>query len=82
MIEDWEIGQLYWNCLKSSNGNEQQAIEKVKQKYYDEFVLKRDLYLFLGTTQAHHKKSKNPFIIIGTFYPKQIEDKPIQQTLF
>ncbi len=22
MIEDWEIGALYWNCLKSSNGDE------------------------------------------------------------
>lgn len=25
MIEDWEIFQLYWNCLKSSNGNEKKS---------------------------------------------------------
>ncbi len=31
MIEDWEIGALYWNCFKQCNGNEKQALEKVRQ---------------------------------------------------
>ena len=26
MIEDWEIGQLFWSCLKGNN--EKEAIEK------------------------------------------------------
>ena len=82
MIEDWEIGQLYWNCLKSSYGDEKEALEKVKLKYFDELVLKKDLYLFLGTTQAYHNVAKNPFIIIGAFYPNKIDNKPIEQTLF
>src|SRR5699024_8575246 len=30
MIEDWEIGQLYWNCLKKTDGDEEIALEKVK----------------------------------------------------
>lgn len=68
MIEDWEIGMLYWNCLKQADGNEQAALEKVKNKYMNEFVQK-DLYLFLGTTRQYHGWAKNPFVIIGVFYP-------------
>ena len=29
MIEDWEIGQLYWNCLKKHGGDEIKACEDV-----------------------------------------------------
>lgn len=72
MIEDWEIGQLFWNCLKSSDGNETKAIEKVKMRYWDEFK-KKDLHLFLGTTKEWHaRKAPNPFVIIGVFYPPKI----------
>lgn len=78
MIEDWEIGQLYWNCLSRSEGNELKAVEDVKKKYFDDFAKTKDLYLFLGTSQLHHLTGKNPFMIIGTFHPK-IE---IQHTLF
>ena len=67
MIEDWEIGALYWNCLKKEK-QEKKAIQKVKEKYFDEFK-KKDLYLFLGTTKKFHKVGSNPFIIIGVFYP-------------
>lgn len=68
-ILDWEVGMLYRNCLRASEGNEREALEKVRQKYFDEFI-KRDIYLFLGTTlEWHHRKSKNPFVIIGVFYP-------------
>jgi len=68
MIEDWEIGQLYLNCLKYSNNDANIAVEKVKQKYFTEFQ-KKDLYLFLGTTRQFHGWAKNPFVIIGVFYP-------------
>ena len=76
MIEDWEIGALYWNCLKREK-NEKKACQKVKQKYLNEFK-RKDLHFFLGTTLKFHKISPNPFIIIGVFYP------PVnnQQTLF
>lgn len=70
MIEDWETGQLYWNCLARHEGNEQKAIEDVRRKYFDDFAKTKDLHFFLGTTQAHHHVSLNPFIIIGTFHPK------------
>ena len=68
MIEDWEIGMLYFNCLSKARGDENAAINRVKEKYYDTF-LKRDLYFFLGTTKKFHNIAPNPFIIIGVFYP-------------
>jgi len=72
MIEDWEIGALYWNCLKTAKGNESEALEKVRQKYEDEFIIHKDIYLFLGTTKEWHiRKARNPFVIIGVFYPKK-----------
>jgi hypothetical protein len=78
MIEDWEIGQLYWNCLKRHEGNEAKACEDVKKKYFDDFAKTKDLYLFLGTTREFHLIAPNPFVIIGTFHPKKI----VQTSLF
>lgn len=78
MIEDWEIGQLYWNCLKRHEGDEAKACEDVKKKYFDDFAKTKDLYLFLGTTREFHLIAPNPFVIIGTFHPKKI----VQQSLF
>ncbi|MBL0288620.1 MAG: hypothetical protein IPQ19_14835 [Bacteroidetes bacterium] len=78
MIEDWEIGQLYWNCLSRYEGDEAKATEDVKKKYFEDFAKTKDLHLFLGTSQLHHLTGKNPFMIIGTFHPK-IE---AQQRLF
>jgi hypothetical protein len=63
MIEDWELGALFWKCIDKGD-SEQEACEKVKNKYFD-WMCKRDLYFYLGTTLAH----PNTFIIIGTFYP-------------
>lgn len=72
MIEDWEIGALYWNCLKKSEGIEKIALDKVREQYEANFIQNKDLYLFLGTTREWHmRRSKNPFVIIGVFYPKR-----------
>ena len=72
MIEDWEIGALYWNCLRNSNGDEFIALEKVKQQYEENFINNKDLYFFLGTTMEwHRRRASNPFVIIGVFYPKK-----------
>jgi len=68
MIEDWEIGMLYFNCLKKAEGDENEAIAKVKEKYFSYFKT-RDLHFFLGTTKIYHNVAPNPFIIIGVFYP-------------
>jgi len=68
MIEDWEIGMLYFNCLKRNNGDEQAAISDIKNTYFNK-LLKRDLYFFMGTMLQYHKIMDNPFIIIGVYYP-------------
>lgn len=75
-IIDWEVGTLFWNCLKKYK-DEKKACEKVKQKYFDDFAVTKDLHFFLGTTKKFHSWGNNPFIIIGTFHPKPI----IQQEL-
>jgi hypothetical protein len=70
-IIDWEIGALYWNCLKSHQNDENAACEDVKKKYWNDFALTKDTYLILGTTKEFHiRKAKNPFIIIGVFPPE------------
>jgi hypothetical protein len=46
-ILDWETGALYWNCLKSCNYVETEALDKVKRKYFETF-LKTDLHFFLA----------------------------------
>lgn len=74
MIEDWEIGALYWNCLNRTQGDENAANELVRKKYFDEFVATKDLYLFLGTTKQYHHVSPNPFVIIGVFYPPKPDE--------
>lgn len=69
MIEDWEIGALFWNCLKQTDGDEKAANTLVRQKYFDTFVTQKDIYLFLGTTKQFHNVAPNPYVIVGVFYP-------------
>lgn len=80
MIEDWEIGMLYFNCLWRAGGDESAATAKVKEKYLDSF-LQRDIYFFLGTTKQFHNVAPNPFIIVGIFYPPMPSSKQ-QMSLF
>jgi len=80
MIEDWEIGMLYLNCLRRAGGDESVATAKVKEKYLDSFI-KRDIHFFLGTTKRFHNVAPNPFIIVGVFCPPMPPDTP-QLSLF
>lgn len=66
MIEDWEIGAAFWNWRKYYK-SEETALQKIKEKFFDDYTKKRDLYFFLGTTREYHGRSRNPFIIIGLF---------------
>lgn len=77
-VLDWEAGALYWNCLRSTNYDEPQALAKVRQKYFDEFM-KKDLHFFLGTTQQFHFVAPNPWVIVGVL---PIPPKPPQLGLF
>lgn len=73
MIEDWELGMLYWNCIKKTNGNEEKACHLVRKKYFEQMVIGKDFYFFVGTTKSYHMTAPNPYIIIGTFWPKKEE---------
>jgi hypothetical protein len=68
MIEDWELGRLYWRQF-DTRGSEEAAIQDVKNKYMNDVVKDRDTHLFLGTTQRWDAIAPNPFLIIGVFYP-------------
>ncbi|MHB0867584.1 MAG: hypothetical protein ACYC6B_06205 [Thermoleophilia bacterium] len=65
-VLDWEVGQLFWNCMNQCGNNEEAALAKVKEKYYDEFIQK-DLHFFLGTTQQFHSWALNPWVVVGVF---------------
>jgi hypothetical protein len=73
MIEDWELGALYWNCYFRHDCNEAKANELVRKKYFDEFCNK-DTHLFLGTTLQYHLIAPNPFIVVGLFVPPKQKD--------
>jgi hypothetical protein len=73
-VLDWEAGALYWNCLSAAEGNEADALTKVRQKYFDIFQL-TDLHFFLGTTHQFHFVAPNPWVIVGVF-PIPYEHQP------
>jgi len=78
MIEDWELGALYWGRYYKYGRDENKANELVRKKYFDEFRSK-DIYLFLGTTLQYHLVSSNPFMVIGVFVPPQPKSEEIHQ---
>lgn len=63
-ILEWQIGALYRNCLWRAKGDEEEALIKVRQKYFNSF-LETDLHFFLGTTAAWHRRAPNPWMIVG-----------------
>ncbi len=65
-VLEWQTGALYWNCLHSCEGDEINALAKVRQKYFDQFI-KTDLHFFVGTTQQFHFVAPNPWVIVGVF---------------
>ncbi len=77
MIEDWEIGALFWHCLSQTDGDEEMAKQMVQKKYFDQFVNEKDLHLFVGTTFLNHNIAPNPFVIIGVFYPPKSDQLPL-----
>jgi hypothetical protein len=75
-VLDWEIGALYWNCIRSS-ASELLACRKVIDKL-NEIASKKDLYFILGTTLDHHQRRlSNPFTIVGLYYPPRNEQTSI-----
>ena len=69
-ISDWEIMELYRKCRYQSKllglEAEQEALEKVRQKLENDFLINKDLYFIVGNLKD---KAKTTFMIIGLFYP-------------
>ena len=79
MIEDWEVGALYWKCV-DSGATPVEAAQKVKHKFLDEICShENDTYFYVGTVFAHPKS----WVIIGAYYPKKPHLlSPPERTLF
>jgi len=45
-VFDWEIGQLYWSCLKRTNNDEAVALARLKKIFWR--IMKKDVHFFLG----------------------------------
>ena len=72
MIEDWEVGALYWRCINNGARNTPEAAAKVKQKFLDQLCSPdRDTHFFVGTILAHPKS----WVVIGVFWPKSKVEK-------
>lgn len=66
MIEDWEAGALYWNCVDKGD-SPAAAAAKVKQKFLDQMCAPEiDTHFFVGTVLGHET-----WVIIGVFWPRK-----------
>ena len=65
MIEDWEVGALYWRSIESGDTPEE-AAESVRKKFFDQICAPdKDTHFFVGTVLKH-----GTWVIVGTFWPK------------
>jgi hypothetical protein len=66
MIEDWEVGALYWREVDRGKSPEE-AAKSVKRKFLEEICgQNKDTYFYVGTILKH-----GSWVIIGIFYPKK-----------
>lgn len=72
MIEDWETGALYWNCV-DKGATPDEAAAKVKAKFLDQMCAKdKDTHFFVGTILGH-----GTWVVIGVFWPDKGEPSPL-----
>jgi hypothetical protein len=78
-ILDWEIYQLARKLMRIYGNDSNQISKILRKKYFEEIAVNRDVFFFLGTNKYWHiRRSKNPFMIIGVFYPPKTNQKSIQ----
>ena len=66
MIEDWEVGALFWRLVDKGASNKE-AAEKVRDKFLIDICGDdKDTYFYVGTILAHPMI----WVVIGVFYPK------------
>ena len=67
MIEDWEVGALYWRMV-DQGATPDVAAAKVKEKFLNQICgVDKTTYYFVGTVLEH-----STWVVIGTFYPKKV----------
>lgn len=72
-ILDWEIYQLCRKLICKYGKRKGIIYTQLRKKYFDELARERDIHLFLGTTKYWHiRRSNNPFMIVGIFYPPKV----------
>lgn len=77
MIEDWELGALYWRCVDNGDAPEV-AAAKVKDKFLGTMCSPdRDTHLFVGTVLEH-----GTWVVIGVFWPPKEQPKDAPASLF
>ncbi|MBM4030341.1 MAG: hypothetical protein FJ291_00980 [Planctomycetes bacterium] len=65
MIEDWEVGALFWRVVDKGASHED-AAQRVREKLLDELCgPDKETHLFVGTVLAH----PNAWVVIGVFWP-------------
>ena len=62
-----------WNDEFMPNVTSGETARRIKEKYLNIMTQGKDFYFMMGTTKKFHNVAPNPFIIIGTFYPKKEE---------
>lgn len=66
MIEDWELGVLYLKMVEETQGDEQAAIAKVREKFFGQLCGdKVETYFFMGNMWQR----PNSWLVLGGFYP-------------
>lgn len=66
MIEDWEVGALYWRLI-DKGATPDEASAKVREKFLGDLCAPdRDTHFFVGTVMAHPRN----WVVIGVFYPR------------
>ena len=81
MIEDWEVGALYWR-LVDKGASPDEAAAQVRKKFLDELCgPDKDTHFFVGTVLAHPKS----WVVVGVFWPRvprRHNARPADPTLF
>jgi hypothetical protein len=63
MIEDWEVGALFWKCV-DDGATHAEASEKVRLKFLDQLCgSDKDTHFYVGTLLAYPKS----WVVIGVF---------------
>jgi hypothetical protein len=65
MIEDWEVGALFWR-LRDKGATPEEAAKSVREKFMNDLCgPSKETHFYVGTVSSHPKS----WAVIGVFYP-------------